>query len=181
MVCSNNNCTCLYPKYWNGTFCGNFKVYFFISHFLLLYKYFFGKIFYLCLFFKYALKTIFFFIFYWNNIDTYLTYYNSCTTSQLCDPTKLLQCTVTGSLFYNCLCQPYYYWSTSLATCSAQFSYNSACYNSTECRSDLGLSCDTSTFNCSCSSAGMFWNGSICGLLIYFFFCFMFSFKFYST
>lgn len=109
---------------------------------------------------------------YWNG--TYCssigTYGSTCKIEIGCDTSKLLNCTVTGQNLYICDCLPTYFWSTSSNTCTAKYSNGINCVNSTECRTDLGLSCSTSStpYTCSCAS-NYYWSTSgatpTCGII----------------
>ena len=97
-------------------------------------------------------------------IDAIQTYLGNCSINAQCDSTQSLQCSLTNQTLYACVCAAKFYWSTASSQCTAQFTNAVSCNNTAQCRSDLGLYCDTTSTNkCICNST-FYWSATnICG------------------
>ena len=61
------------------------------------------------------------------------------------------------------MCNSTFYWSNYYDKCIVKGINAAACTDTTQCRNDYGLYCDTSSTNtCICNST-FYWTGTICG------------------
>lgn len=105
---------------------------------------------------------------YWSSsacvpVKNYLT---SCQISAECNSTRGLTCNYNGQLTGTCTCKTNYYWDSSAQTCQTQNTYLSPCTSTRQCKTSLGLYCDTAVnFKCICAS-NYYWNSTLttCGI-----------------
>jgi hypothetical protein len=97
--------------------------------------------------------------------DNKRSYLDSCLTAQgsfdnsSCLASKLLHCAKTGSAAGYCICQKFYYYDTILLICRQQKLNGISCSSTSQCRTDLGLSCISGS--CQCTSSKMYWSSSL--------------------
>lgn len=65
-----------------------------------------------------------------------------------------------GSTSFRCVCPQFQFYYTLNNTCQNQLLNNASCFLTSDCRVDLGLSCQSS--KCLCDNSTQFWNGSAC-------------------
>lgn len=109
-------------------------------------------------------------IFYKAPVKTYL---QPCLTTiglydnTSCSSAQNIYCARTGQMAGYCVCPNLYYFDTATSKCIPQKFGGIACYNTSHCRADLGLTCQSGY--CSCLS-NMYWDTIywICSKLLLF-------------
>jgi hypothetical protein len=102
--------------------------------------------------------------YYWNGTNCVIareysqTCYNA-STNYMCK--TLTEGTICSGLsLFTCKCSTLQYYRISSKKCENKLSINGSCAQADACRSDLGLSCQTSS--CNCDTKTQFWNGTRC-------------------